>query len=132
MIIWGFRARNKVMGQIQYVCPNCHQNSFHTVVRSSRWFTLFFIPTFPFSKKYISHCNVCGFESRVENNQAEAWFPQGPVQALPPQQPAPMSPDQYQPQQYEQYQQPAQYPPYQQPSQYPPYQQPQQYQQPHE
>ena len=119
MIIMGTRSRNKVMGQIQYVCPHCHQNSFHAVVQSSRWFTLFFIPTFPSSKKYISHCNVCGFESLVDKNQAEGWFPQQPAQALPPQQPAP--PDPYQPQQYQHYQQPSQYPPYQPPE---PYRQP--------
>ncbi len=117
MIIWGFRSRNKVMGQIQYICPNCRQNSFHTIVRSSRWFTLFFIPTFSFAKKSISHCNVCGFESVVDNNQADAWFPKQPNQALPPQaqQPASVPPQQYQPYQpYQPYQQPQ---PYEQPPQ---------------
>ena len=126
MIIWGFRSRNRVMGQTQYVCPHCHQNSFHTIVRSRRWFTLFFIPTFPFTKKSISRCNVCGFESLVDNNQADAWFPQQSAQpqAFPPQAQQPVPPEQYQ--QYQQYQ------PYQQPTPYQQYQQPDQYQQPHQ
>ncbi len=85
MIILGSRARNNVMGQLQYPCPQCHQNSFHTIVRSQRWFTLFFIPVFPFSKQSISRCNICGFQTAIDNSEADARIAQ-------PQMPQPQQP----------------------------------------
>src|SRR6266700_4883018 len=101
MIIWGFRTRNNVMGQMQYPCPKCRQNSFHTVVRSRRWFTLFFIPLFPFTKSSISRCNICGFQTQIDNDAVDGQF----TQPLP----APQPP------------QAIQQPPYPQAQQYPPY-----------
>jgi hypothetical protein len=75
MIIWGFRTRNNVMGQIQYLCPQCRQSSFHTVVHSRRWFTFFFIPIFPIKQKVTMRCNLCGVRVQVDHKQAQAWFP---------------------------------------------------------
>ncbi len=79
MIVWGFRSGNKVMGQIQYPCQYCHNNSFHTIVRTRRWFTLFFIPTIPIRTEFISRCNICGFQTSVPDGQVKAWFPAGAV-----------------------------------------------------
>ncbi len=75
MIILGFRSGNKVMGQIQYPCQQCHNNSFHTVVRMRRWFTLFFIPTIPTRTTFSSRCNICGFQTSIPSEQVKAWFP---------------------------------------------------------
>ncbi|GCF08414.1 zinc-ribbon domain-containing protein [Dictyobacter arantiisoli] len=94
MIVYGFRSRNKVLGQVAYVCPQCHKNSYHTIVRSRRWFTLFFIPLFPFTKTSTSRCNICGVQTRIHNQQAEAYFeqPQQPqVISQPAAAPAPAS-----------------------------------------
>lgn len=90
MIVWGFRSRNKVYGQAQFVCSQCHQHSYHSFVRTQRWFTLFFIPVFPFSTTYISRCNMCGIQLRVPKEKVEALFapqqqPPLPVQAVPSQ-----------------------------------------------
>jgi len=76
-VIYGFRSRNKVMGQTQSVCPQCQRSGFQTVVRSSRWFTLYFIPLFPYSTKTIARCNLCGFQYAIDNKQANVLFPQG-------------------------------------------------------
>lgn len=75
MIIWGLRSGNKVMGQVQYSCQQCRNNSFHTIVRTRRWFTLFFIPTIPISMAFTSRCNICGFQTSVPSEQVKAWFP---------------------------------------------------------
>jgi hypothetical protein len=98
MIIWGLRSRNKVLGQVPYTCQQCRRNGFHTIVRSRRWFTLFFIPIFPFSKVSTSRCNLCGVQMRIPNDRAEAFFaPQPQVdaqqhpQTLPPVQAAPVN-----------------------------------------
>jgi hypothetical protein len=72
MIIWGFRSRNKVLGQASYVCQQCHQNSYHTFTRTQRWFTLFFIPIFPIRNNTISCCNMCGIQFRITKEQVEA------------------------------------------------------------
>jgi hypothetical protein len=120
MLIVGTRPNTKLLGQIAYICPSCQHNSWHSVGRTRRWFTLFFIPVIPFTKSSISRCNLCGFMQRVPNPQAEQWFhtgqapaglipqlqpgyvPQGAAQpaqrALPPRQPsAPRQPGPYQP-----------------------------------
>lgn len=90
MIIWGFRSRNKVLGQVPYVCQQCRRNSFHTIVRSRRWFTLFFIPIFPFSKISTSRCNLCGVQMRIPNDRAEAFFaPQPQIDGQPQPNPSP-------------------------------------------
>lgn len=116
MIIWGFRARNRVMGQMQYPCSQCGQNSFHTVVRSRRWFTLFFIPVFPFTKSSISRCNICGFQTQIDNNAADTQLAQPSPAPQQLQQPLYPQAQQYPPS----YQQPA-YPQQPQPPQYPQY-----------
>lgn len=81
-VIWGYRSRNKVMGQVKSVCPQCRREGFQTVVRSRRWFTLYFIPLIPFSKKSIARCNLCGFQYAMNNDQVDALFPQGQASAV--------------------------------------------------
>ena len=90
MIIWGFRSRNKVYGQVQFVCSRCHQHSYHTIVRTQRWFALFFIPIFPFRTSYTSRCNMCGIQLRIPKEQVETLFApqqqtQMPAQHIQPQ-----------------------------------------------
>lgn len=74
MILYGYRTRNTVLGQIQYICQQCHQNAFHSVVRTKYLFTLFFVPLFPIRKKTTARCNLCGFQEKVDNKQADAMF----------------------------------------------------------
>lgn len=83
MIIWGTRRRNNVLGQLQYVCPGCQQPTFHAVVRTRYWFTLFFIPTFPFSKSTTARCMKCGFQEKVNNKQADEMLQKGQIMAAP-------------------------------------------------
>ncbi len=83
MIIWGTRLRNNVLGQLQYVCPGCHQPTYHAVVRSKYWFTLFFIPLFPVSKSTTARCMKCGLQEKVNNKQADEMIQQGQLIAAP-------------------------------------------------
>jgi len=124
MIIYGYRSRNKVMGQLPYVCPQCQRNGYHSVVRTSRYFTLFWIPIIPIGKSTTARCNLCGYQEKVDNKRADAMLAQ-PQPSAQPQMPAPAQ------QQYPQMPQPgAGYPAGQQaPAQYQQYQQYQSYQQ---
>jgi hypothetical protein len=89
MLIVGTRPNTKLLGQIAYICPSCQHNSWHSVGRTRRWFTLFFVPVIPFTKSSVSRCNLCGFMQRVPNPQAEQWFKTGqmPTGLIPQLQP---------------------------------------------
>jgi len=70
MIIFGSRRRKTVVGRMQYLCPRCHQQSFHTVERSQSHFTLFFVPVIPLPSNTISRCETCGYRAPVDNQTA--------------------------------------------------------------
>lgn len=75
LIVFGSRPRTKVLGQVQYTCPMCQQYSYHVVVRSQNWFTLYWIPVIPLKKSNISRCNFCGYQQQVDDAQVHRWFP---------------------------------------------------------
>jgi hypothetical protein len=99
MLIVGTRPNTKLLGQIAYICPSCQHNSWHSVGRTRRWFTLFFVPVIPFTKSSVSRCNLCGFMQRVPNPQAEQWFRTGqmPSGVIPQLQPGYVPPGAAQP-----------------------------------
>ncbi len=79
MIVMGYKTRNNVLGQMQYVCRQCGRNGHHAVVRTTRHFSLFWIPIFPISKTTTARCNLCGYQEKVDNAQAEAALAQQPA-----------------------------------------------------
>jgi hypothetical protein len=80
MIVYGYRSRNKVLGQVAYECEKCHQVTYHAGVRTTRWLTLFFIPVIPFSKKTTARCGACGFQKQLDNKDADRVFAQAQAQ----------------------------------------------------
>jgi hypothetical protein len=90
MIIWGFRGKVRPLANIRARCPRCGQEAAQRLVRSQRWFTLFFIPIFPFRTRYIATCTYCGSAQVVDAAVAKAvaagpGSPAGsvPVQSTP-------------------------------------------------
>ncbi len=75
LIVFGSRPRTKVLRQVQYTCPMCQQYSYHVVVRSQNWFTLYWIPVIPLKKRNVSRCNFCGYQQQVDDAQVHRWFP---------------------------------------------------------
>lgn len=71
MIIWGFRVTQALLATLNYVCDNCRQPAAHQLVKRVRKFTLFFIPLFPVSTKYVDTCTYCGRTIEVPKEQAE-------------------------------------------------------------
>lgn len=51
-----------------FACGNVGQKE---LLRARTWFTLFFIPIFPVSTKYIVRCTRCGREDVVREAKAE-------------------------------------------------------------
>jgi predicted RNA-binding Zn-ribbon protein involved in translation (DUF1610 family) len=76
MIVYGYKTINNVMGQVQQPCPSCQRTATQTIVRSRVWLTLFWIKTFPMTKKTYMRCSACGAQSQIDSKQADAWFSQ--------------------------------------------------------
>ena len=56
---WG-RGTDKDLGPTLPInCPNCHNDTFWHFHKRERWFTLFFIPVFPYESKYLFICPTC-------------------------------------------------------------------------
>ena len=60
MIIWGSKAKEQPIGSGTFFCPSCTTDATYSVVRVSRYFTLYFIPLFPTSTlgEYV-RCDTC-------------------------------------------------------------------------
>ena len=71
MIIWGTRTMKKILGLTNaFQCYNCNNAGQFHIVRLARWFTLFWIPIFPFSMKYFIACPVCDVGKELPKEQA--------------------------------------------------------------
>ncbi len=82
---YGYKTANTVLGSIQQQCSKCQQVAPQTVTRTRRWATLFWIKVFPISTKTVMRCAARGNQVKIENAQADAWFPKAPAGV--PQQP---------------------------------------------
>jgi hypothetical protein len=71
MILFGVRSRRNRLGTVFTECPQCHQTCSQSIARVRRWFTLFFIPIFPFSTKHFTVCSMCSGAARVDRAHAE-------------------------------------------------------------
>ena len=70
LIIFGFRTRSAILATLSLACRNGHVAA-HRIVKRTRWFTLFFLPVIPFSRKYRSVCIQCGLTLEIPKDTAE-------------------------------------------------------------
>jgi len=96
LIVWGFKTYTATLGTVTLACRNGHTAA-HRLARSTRKFTLFFIPLFPVKKRYYSVCTMCGQQVVWTKEEAEAMAAQagaggpGSVPGLAPGQMDPVS-----------------------------------------
>ena len=86
IFIFGFRTRAAVLATLSLACRNGHVAA-HRIVKITRWFTLFFIPVIPFSRKYRSVCIQCGLTLEIPKEAAEelgSRVPAGPSPSFEP------------------------------------------------
>jgi len=57
---WGFTTTRVFGAVFPLLCPNCHNEQFWVLKRIRRWFTLFFIPIFPYESNHALMCPICG------------------------------------------------------------------------
>ncbi|TFB88255.1 zinc-ribbon domain-containing protein [Cryobacterium algoricola] len=76
LLIFGNRIIENIVNVVSFVCGYCNVQASQDVVRRSNRFTLFFIPLFAFSTKYVNRCTNCGAETVLSAGQAQhsiAW-----------------------------------------------------------
>jgi len=70
-LIWGFRAKPKVIGAYNSICPNCGKKTIHGVLKLTKHFTFFFIPLIPLSKKVFVVCETCGMKTEIKGDMKD-------------------------------------------------------------
>ncbi len=71
VLIWGHKGYSNLLGFVIQECPNCLRLSPFRIYQQGKKFTLYFIPTFSYSKKQVAVCTLCnaGFEIPNEHKQ---------------------------------------------------------------
>jgi len=83
IFIFGTKGYVTVLGLVTFVCGNCGNPAAQRIEKWVTKFTLFFIPLFPVSTKYVVQCAMCGVQSRLEQDEAER-LTAGPAGAARP------------------------------------------------
>ncbi|WP_420362380.1 zinc ribbon domain-containing protein [Curtobacterium aetherium] len=74
MIIFGSRTRTALVGVLFFACALCGSTAAQRLHRLRTWFTLFFVPVFPFGHgRYVLHCAYCGGQSSMPRDGAERF-----------------------------------------------------------
>jgi hypothetical protein len=71
VIIFGTKGYLYQLAILTLVCGQCGNPAAHTLRKRVTKFTLFFVPLFPISTKYLTQCTFCGAEQKVTEEQAK-------------------------------------------------------------
>ncbi|MCK5027475.1 MAG: zinc-ribbon domain-containing protein [Candidatus Pacebacteria bacterium] len=77
MILFGWgHTFTKIFGPtFKQNCSNCHNEEYWILTRVRVWFTLFFIPVFPYESKYFLGCPVCQHGLTLNSQQIHELKP---------------------------------------------------------
>lgn len=65
---WGRQTIKNYGITFEHMCSNCNNEDYWQLVRSTTWFTLFFIPVIPYEQKYFILCPICEYGIRINGN----------------------------------------------------------------
>ncbi len=72
IFIFGIDSIKKEIGPVEEkLCPHCSNKKHWLLQKSSRMFSLFFIPLIPFSTKYYIHCPICNYGFDVKDDELQ-------------------------------------------------------------
>lgn len=57
------------------LCSHCHNENFFFLQRISVWFTLFFIPIFPYKWYHFLYCPTCNYWFKLSYDEAAKMIP---------------------------------------------------------
>jgi hypothetical protein len=69
-LIFGIKRLNRRLATMLAICGQCTTPAAQVIVRTSTWFSLFFIPVIPLGSKYRSTCTLCGVSVKLDKAQA--------------------------------------------------------------
>ncbi len=67
----GYNTNKEHQLQSSSFCNNCNNESRWMVSKATRWFTLFFIPVFPYKTEYITYCPICKSGFKITKEEFE-------------------------------------------------------------
>jgi hypothetical protein len=84
MILFGWgHTMTRVFGPtFNYLCNHCHNEEYWILSRITTWFTLFFIPVFPYTVKYFLACPICQYGVELNSEQIEKIRPLAEINQL--------------------------------------------------
>ncbi len=66
---WGFQTNKEVGVVFKYLCSHCNNEEYWVLTRTMTWFTLFFIPIFPYKIQYFFKCPICEYGRYLDRKQ---------------------------------------------------------------
>lgn len=66
---WGHQESESIGPVFQNKCDHCHNDVFWELHRISTWFTIFFLPIFPYTDDYMLLCPICSYGFKIEKEQ---------------------------------------------------------------
>lgn len=65
------RTEKKLTAGREFQCPRCGNIRRWPLVQYTSWFSLFFIPVIPYSRKYYEMCPICRAGRELNSSQAK-------------------------------------------------------------
>ena len=72
---WGHQTTKNFGPTFKNHCSHCNNEEYWILNRIMTWFTLFFIPVFPYSIKYFLSCPICQYGLTLDSKQIEQIKP---------------------------------------------------------
>jgi zinc-ribbon family len=72
---WGHQTAKNFGPTFKNHCSHCNNEEYWVLTRIMTWFTLFFIPVFPYSIKYFLSCPICQYGVTLDTKQSEQIKP---------------------------------------------------------
>ena len=70
LLIFGTTLRDRVLAVVSFVCEYCRTPASQEVIESATRFSVFFIPLFTVSRRYVVVCSNCGGITALTREQA--------------------------------------------------------------
>lgn len=72
---WGHKMIKNFGPTFRHLCTHCNNEEYWVLTRVMTWFTLFFIPIFPYEIKYFLTCPICQYGSELKRDQIDSIKP---------------------------------------------------------
>jgi hypothetical protein len=69
-LIFGTTLRDRVLVAVRFICEYCRTDARQDVIENATKVSLFFIPLFTVSRRYVNVCSNCGATTALTKEQA--------------------------------------------------------------